>query len=79
MAALAGEDVYYGYALHTVDAKQRFAQLVEHLRAEGRGVDINVGRDHLHRIQIEVTPAQQCQDFLGDADTVDKTDMDTHG
>ena len=79
VAALAGEDVDHRYRLHAVDAEQRLAQLVEYLRAEGGCVDVDVGRDHLHRIQIEVTSAQQRQDFLGDANTVDKTDMDTHG
>ena len=79
VAALAGKDIDHPHRLHAVDPKQRFAQLVEHLRAEGRGVDVDVGRHHLHGIQVEITPAEQRQNFLGDADTVDKTDMDTHG
>jgi len=79
VAALAGKDVDHCHRLHALDAEQGFAQFVEYLRAQGRGIDVDVGRDHLHRIQVEVTPAEQGQDFLGDADTVDKTDMDTHG
>nr|BFE94753.1 hypothetical protein GCM10020185_52890 [Pseudomonas brassicacearum subsp. brassicacearum] len=76
---LARQDVHHGDRLHAAHAEQRLAQLVEHLRAEGRGVDVDVGRHHLHRIQIEIAPTEQGQDFLGDADAVDKTDVDTHG
>ena len=36
-------------------------------------------RDHFYRIQIEIAPTEQGQDFLGDADAVDETDVDTHG
>ena len=79
MAALTGKDVDHRHRLYAIDLEQRLAQLVEHLRAQGRGVDIHVGRDHFHRIQVEVAPAEQRQNFLGDADAVDKTDMDTHG
>ena len=58
---------------------KRIAQLFEHFGAQGRGVDVDVGRHHLHRIQIEIAPTEQGQDFLGDADAVDEADVDTHG
>jgi hypothetical protein len=54
-------------------------QFFEHGGAEGRGVDVDVRRDHLHRIQVEVAPTEQGQDFLGDADAVDEADVDAHG
>ncbi|MNZ91600.1 hypothetical protein D3C78_1105900 [compost metagenome] len=76
---LAGKDVDHGDRLHAAHAEQRIAQLFKHLRAEGRGIDVNVRRDHFHRIQVEVSPAEQGQDFLGNADAVDEADVDTHG
>lgn len=58
--------------------QQRAAQLLEHGGAQGRCVDIDVWRYHLHRIEVQITPAKQRQDFLGDADAVDETDVDAH-
>ncbi|MNN92697.1 hypothetical protein D3C81_2110140 [compost metagenome] len=54
-------------------------QFFEHGWAEGRGVDVNVGRHHLHRIQVEVAGTEQGQYFLGDTDAVDEADVDAHG
>ncbi|MNL13772.1 hypothetical protein D3C87_1346910 [compost metagenome] len=79
MPTLAGEDVDHGHSLDAEHAEQRIFKLFEHLRAQGRGIDVDVGRDHLHRIQIEIAPTEDSQDFLGDADAVDEADVDTHG
>ena len=79
VAALPGEDVDHRHRLHTAHVEQGVAQFIQDLRAQGRGVDVDVGRHHFHRIQVEVAPAQQGQDFLGDADAVDEADVDTHG
>ncbi|MNF89859.1 hypothetical protein D3C84_723990 [compost metagenome] len=79
MPALTGQDVDHRHRLHTAHAEQRITQLFENFRAQGRGVDVDVGRDHFHRIQIEIAPTEQGQDFLGDADAVDEADVDTHG
>ncbi len=79
VATLAGQDVDHGDGLHAAYAEQRFAQFFKHLRAQGRRVDIDIGRHHFHRIQVEIASAEQCQDFLGDSNAVDKADMDTHG
>ena len=79
VAALAGEDIDHGDRLYAVHAEQRITQLFENLGAEGWCVDIDVGRHHLYRIQIEIAPTEQGQDFLGDADAVDEADVDTHG
>lgn len=58
--------------------QQRAAQLFEYLGAQGRRVDIDVWRYHLHRIEVQITPAKQRQDFLGDADAIDEADVDAH-
>ncbi|MNZ08856.1 hypothetical protein D3C78_256720 [compost metagenome] len=58
---------------------QGLAQFVEHRGVEGGGVYIDVGRHHLHRIQVEVAAAEQGQDLLGDADAVDEGDVNSHG
>ena len=55
------------------------SQLFEDFGAQGRRVDVDVGRHHLHRIQVEIAPTEQGQDFLGNADAVDEADVDTHG
>ncbi len=77
--ALPGKDVDHRHRLHTTDAEQRIAQFLQHLRAEGRRIDVDVGRNHLHRIQVQVAPTEQRQDLLGDANAVDEADVDTHG
>ncbi|MCY1370995.1 hypothetical protein D9M69_581200 [compost metagenome] len=79
MPALAGQDVDHRHRLHATHAEQGIAQFLENLRAQRRGVDINIGRDHFHRIQVQIAPAEQGQDFLGDTDAVDEADVDTHG
>ena len=76
---LAGEDVDHRYRLDAAYPEQRIFQFFEHLRAQGRRVDVDVRRNHLHRIQIEIAPTEDSQDFLGDADAVDEADVDTHG
>ncbi|MNR04501.1 hypothetical protein D3C85_1204670 [compost metagenome] len=77
--ALAGQDVDHRHRLHATHAEQGITQFLEDLRAQRRGVDINIGRDHFHRIQVQIAPAEQGQDFLGDTDAVDEADVDTHG
>ncbi|MNE82244.1 hypothetical protein D3C80_1789540 [compost metagenome] len=59
--------------------QQRVVEFVEHALGQGRGVDVHVGRDHLHRIQVEVARPQQCQDFLSDTHSVNEGDVDSHG
>jgi len=54
-------------------------QLFQDQRAERRRIDVDVGWDHLDGIEVEIASAKQCQHFLGDADTVDEADVDTHG
>ncbi|MNE07958.1 hypothetical protein D3C80_1005990 [compost metagenome] len=76
---LPGEDVYHGHGLHAAHAEQGVAQLFEYLRAEGRRIDIDVGRHHFHGIQVEIARTEQGEYFLGDADAVDEADVDTHG
>ncbi|MNQ65861.1 hypothetical protein D3C85_803300 [compost metagenome] len=76
--ALAGKDVDDGHRLHAAHPEQRLAQLVEHRGAESRCVYVDVRRHHLHRIQVEIAPAEQGQDFLGDTNAVDKADVDAH-
>jgi hypothetical protein len=77
--ALAGQDVDHRHRLHAAHAEQGIAQFLEDFRAQGRGVDVDVGRDHFHRIQVQIAPTEQGQDFLGDTDAVDEADVDTHG
>ena len=79
VAALAWEDVNNCHGLYAVYLEQRLAQLVEHCGAQGRRVDIDVGRHHLYRVQVEIAPAEQGQHFLGDANAIDKGDVNTHG
>ncbi|MNH07538.1 hypothetical protein D3C79_669320 [compost metagenome] len=79
VTTLAGEDVDHLYGLHAMHVEQRVVQLFEHVGAEGRGVDVDVRRHHLHGVQVEVAGAEQGQHFLGDADAVDETDVDAHG
>ncbi|MNP19344.1 hypothetical protein D3C76_1118660 [compost metagenome] len=79
MAALAGKDVDDPHRLHPVHVQQGIVQLFEDVRAEGRGVDVNVGRHHLHGVQVEVAGTEQGQYFLGDTDAVDEADVDAHG
>ena len=79
VAALAGEDVDHVHRLHTMDFEQCVVELFEHRRAEGRGVDVDVWRDHFHGIQVEVAGTEQGEDFLGDTDAVDEADVDAHG
>ncbi|MNM96229.1 hypothetical protein D3C81_1086970 [compost metagenome] len=78
-AALAGEDVDHCHFLHAPYLQQRLAQFFEHVGAEGRGVDVDVRRHHLHGIQVEAASAEQRQDFLGDTDSIDEGDVDAHG
>ncbi|MCY1511144.1 hypothetical protein D9M68_455410 [compost metagenome] len=77
--ALAGEDVHQLHRLHAVDPQQGVVEFVQHGPGQGRRVDVDVGRDHFHRVQVEVARAEQRQDFLGDADAVDEGDVDSHG
>lgn len=79
MTTLAGKDVHHLHRLHALHAEQCVAQFFEHVGAQGRRVDVDVGRHHFHRIQIEIAPTEQGQDFLGNADAVDEADVDTHG
>ncbi|MNC68087.1 hypothetical protein D3C75_1186420 [compost metagenome] len=79
MPTLSGKNVDHRHRLHATHAQQRIAQFLEHLRAQGRCIDVDVGRDHFHRIQVEVASTEQGQDFLGDADSIDEADVDTHG
>ncbi|MCY1415060.1 hypothetical protein D9M71_305280 [compost metagenome] len=76
--ALPRKDVDQGHGLHAAHIKQGFAQLFEHLGAEGRRIDVDVGRDHLHGVQVETASTEQGQHFLGDADAVDEGDVDAH-
>ena len=77
-AVLAGQNVHHLDALHTVHLQQRPAQLLEHRGAQGRCIDVDVWRYHLHRIEVQIASAKQRQDFLGDADAVDEADVDAH-
>ncbi len=79
VTALAGQNVDHLHRLHAVDLEQRIVQFFEHGRAQGRCVDVDIGRNHLHRIEVEVTGTEQGQDFLGDTDAVDEADVDAHG
>jgi hypothetical protein len=76
---LARQDVNDCHRFHPAHLEQRTAQFIEHLGAERRCVDVDVRRHHLHSIEVEVAPTQQRQNFLGDADAVDKGDVDAHG
>lgn len=79
VAALAGEDVDHVHRLHAVYFEQRVVQFFKYGGAEGGGVDVDVRRDHLHGVQVEVAGTEQGEDFLGDADAVDEADVDAHG
>ena len=76
--ALPRKDVDQGHRLHATHAEEGFAQLLQDFGAEGRGIDIDVRRHHLHGVEVEAASAQQGQDFLGDADAVDEGDVDAH-
>ncbi|MNQ76419.1 hypothetical protein D3C85_912620 [compost metagenome] len=76
---LAGQQVHQLHGLHAVHSQQGVVEFVQHALGQGRRVDVDVGRDHLHRVQVEVARAEQRQDFLGDADAVDEGDVDSHG
>ena len=78
-AALAGQDVHHPHRLHPHHGQQGGAQFFKHRRAQGRRIDVDVGRHHLHGVQVEIAGTEQRQDFLGDADTINERHMDTHG
>ncbi|MNN52935.1 hypothetical protein D3C81_1676650 [compost metagenome] len=75
---LAGQDVHQLHRLHALHPQQGIVEFVEHRLAKGRRVDVDVRRDHLHRVEVEVARPKQRQDFLGDADTIGESDVDTH-
>ncbi|MNI38079.1 hypothetical protein D3C73_922060 [compost metagenome] len=76
--ALPRKDVDHGHRLHAAHTEKRLAQLLQHLGAEGRRIDVDVRRHHLHGVQIETAPAQQGEHFLGNSDAVDEGDVDAH-
>ncbi|MNC40158.1 hypothetical protein D3C75_888500 [compost metagenome] len=75
---MAGEEVDQCHLLHAVHVHQGSVEFVQHHRGQGWGIDVDVGRNHLHRIKIEVARPKQREDFLSDTDTVDKVDVDSH-
>ena len=79
VSALAGEDIDHFHRLHAAHLEQRIVQLFEHGGAERGSVDVDVRWHHFHGIEVEVAGTEQGQDFLGDADAVDKADVDAHG
>ncbi len=75
---LTGQHADHLDVLHATHAAQCLAQLVEHVRVDRGRVDIDVGRHHLHGIEVQVARHQQGEHFLGDADTVDEGNVDAH-
>ncbi|KPZ34702.1 hypothetical protein AN901_203573 [Pseudomonas syringae pv. theae] len=79
MATLAGEDIHHRNGFYATHPKQGVLEFFEHLMAEGRRINVDIGRHHLHGIQIQIAPTQNGQHFLGDTNAVDEADVDTHG
>ncbi|MNH44732.1 hypothetical protein D3C79_1069800 [compost metagenome] len=52
--AVAGQEVDQRHLLHTVHPQQGGIQLIQHDRGQRRGIDIDVGRNHFYRVQVEV-------------------------
>ena len=76
---LARQEVDHLDRAYAPHVEQRLAQFFEYLGTERWRVDIDMRRNHLHGIEVEVAPAEQRKNFLGDADAIDEGDVDAHG